>query len=107
MRYEIDSDNAIRVWNDGEETPFLFQPDWPDGSPWADAAEAESWAIAKIQELEDPDAFEAPNYRGAPPSVQYRKIKAEKEIAMQQGIAKLMSLGLTEDEAKAIAGTQI
>jgi len=26
---------------------------------------------------------------------------------MQQGIAKLMSLGLTEDEAKAIAGTQI
>jgi hypothetical protein len=39
--------------------------------------------------------------------VQYRKIKAEKEIAMQQGIAKLMSLGLTEDEAKAIAGTQI
>jgi hypothetical protein len=107
MRYEIDSDNAVRVWNDGEETPFLFQPDWPDGTPWADAQEAESWAIAKIEEIENPDAFEAPNYRGAPQTVQYRKIRAEKEIAMQQGIAKLMALGLTEDEAKAVSGSSI
>lgn len=107
MRYEIDSNNAIKIWNDGEENPFLFQPDWPDGTPWADAQEAESWALAKIAEIEDPNAFEAPNYRGAEPTFQYRKIKAEKETAIQQGIQKLMVLGLTEDEAKAIAGNTI
>jgi hypothetical protein len=107
MRYEIDENNAIHMWNDSQEEPFLFQPDWPDGTPWADAKEAEDWAKAKIAELQDPTAYEAPVSRGAAPVKQYRQIRAEQQEAMKNAIAKLVELGLTVEEATAIAGRDI
>lgn len=59
-RYEIDSENAVRIWdleNPNEiNAPFLFQPDWPNATPWADADEAESWALAVIESLENPES---------------------------------------------------
>lgn len=59
-RYEIDNNNAVRVWdnenpNENDE-PFFFQPDQPDGTPWADEAEAEAWAVAFIAELDAPQS---------------------------------------------------
>ena len=60
FRYEIDEQNAVRVWDDENPTengaPFFYQPDRPDGLPWADRAEAEAWAEAFIEELVNPPA---------------------------------------------------
>lgn len=54
-RYEIDEYNAIRIWDDQNPNengaPFLYQPDHPDGRPWADRAEAQAWVVAFIAEL--------------------------------------------------------
>jgi hypothetical protein len=55
MRYEIDSKNAIRVYDDGQDVPFAYQPDWPDATPWASKKEAKAWAellIVSMQNLE-------------------------------------------------------
>ena len=56
--YEIDEQNAIRIWDtevpNENNAPFIFQPDWPSGAPWADAAEATAWAELFIEALLDP-----------------------------------------------------
>ena len=32
MRYEVDSETfAIKIYNDGDDVPFQFQPDYPNG----------------------------------------------------------------------------
>ena len=48
--YEIDSENAIRVWNlDNPITdvpgnpPFMYQPTYPDNTPFEDADTAKEW----------------------------------------------------------------
>lgn len=56
MRYEIDNKNAIRVFNDGEDFPVAFQPDWPDTTPWASADEAKQWAELLIESMENPES---------------------------------------------------
>lgn len=56
-RYEIDSDNAIRIWFDeNAEAPGLLQPTWPDGTAWGSKKAAETWAKAYIASIEDPTA---------------------------------------------------
>lgn len=59
-RYEIDADNAIRVWDEENpnelDAPFLFQPDWPNGTPWADKAEAQAWVELYIESLLNPES---------------------------------------------------
>lgn len=58
FRYEIDKDNTVRAWNDAtpneNDAPFLLQPDWPNGTAWANKDEAESWVKALIESLENP-----------------------------------------------------
>ncbi|MDB4418069.1 hypothetical protein N9262_02335 [Akkermansiaceae bacterium] len=56
MRYEIDKKNAVRIFNDGDEAPFLFQPDWPDNTPWSSKAEATAWAKAAIEAFTNPES---------------------------------------------------
>jgi hypothetical protein len=57
-RFEIDTNNAIRVWDNvtiGEQgAPFMLQPDWPDVTPWEDSAQATDWAEVFIASLVDP-----------------------------------------------------
>lgn len=53
MRYEIDKDNAIRVYNDSQKVPFALQPNWPDGTPWANYDEAKEWAELLIESMTD------------------------------------------------------
>jgi hypothetical protein len=59
-RFEIDTDNAIRIWDNvtiGEQgAPFMFQPDWPDVTPWASLAQATDWAEVFIASLENPES---------------------------------------------------
>lgn len=67
MRYEVEEGtNAVRVWYDGEDVPSLFQPDWPDTTPWASAEEAAQWAELYIASVVDEAAPYAPNSPGEP-----------------------------------------
>jgi len=54
-RVEIDNANTIRIWDEVQPTstgaPFLLQDVHPDGRPWADRAEAESWANSFVASL--------------------------------------------------------
>jgi hypothetical protein len=65
LRYEIEEGtNAVRVFYPDADAPSLFQPDWPDQTPWADATEAAAWAELYIASIEDEDAPYAPTTRG-------------------------------------------
>ena len=59
-RFEIDTENAIRIWDNetpnDNDAPFMFQPDWPDVTPWENAAEATDWAEVFIASLENPES---------------------------------------------------
>jgi len=62
-RYEIDENNEIRIWdldNPNElDAPFLYQPTWPDMTPWGSREEAESWALAFIDSRNEESNFAA------------------------------------------------
>lgn len=65
VRYEIEEGtNAVKVFYDDSTVPSLFQPNWPNGDAWADAAEADSWAKLYIASVTDENAPYAPNARG-------------------------------------------
>jgi len=65
VKYEIeDVTNAVKVFYDDSTVPSLYQPNWPGGEAWADAAEAESWAKLYIASVEDESAPYAPGARG-------------------------------------------
>lgn len=59
-RYEIDDLNVVRIWdleNPNEDNlPFMLQAKWPNGTPWANSAEAASWAEQAILSLVDETA---------------------------------------------------
>lgn len=53
--YRIESDNEIIVWIDKDGFQVMRQPHHPQAymnAPWSSVEEAESWAIAKVAELE-------------------------------------------------------
>ena len=58
-KYELGPKYEISVWDldnpTPENVPHFFQPNWPDGTPWANKAEAENWAKALIELLSNPD----------------------------------------------------
>lgn len=56
MRYEIDKDNAVKIFRNNEKIPFLYQPDWPDFTPWTNSEEAKNWAEVFIYGIENPDS---------------------------------------------------
>lgn len=60
MRYEIDKDNGVRVYEDGADVPFRYQPFWPDTTPWANKAEAEAYALLLIESIENPESQYVP-----------------------------------------------
>jgi|GEM_PF-5939387 len=65
MRYEIDESTfAVKVFSDGEDAPFLFQPDYPNGDAFSSVDEATTWAEAFIASVTDPAAPFAPNGKG-------------------------------------------
>jgi hypothetical protein len=61
LRYEIEeATNAVRVFYPDSDVPSLFQPDWPDGTPWKDYDEARRWADLYISSVVDESARFAP-----------------------------------------------
>jgi hypothetical protein len=64
LRYELDADNAVKVFYPDSDIASLYQPTWPNGDAWADAEEATSWAELYIASVIDESAPYAPNARG-------------------------------------------
>lgn len=54
-RYEITDDNVVLMFRDGDGHAFLSQPDYPNREPWS-RYQAEEWAKAKLNEMENPDS---------------------------------------------------
>ena len=53
--YEINEKVEVRIWDDENPNengaPFQLQDVHPDGRPWADRAEAQTWVDAFIADL--------------------------------------------------------
>ena len=54
LTYIIDAE-GVKIFEEGQDVPFLLQPNWADGDAWEEG-EAESWAAQKVLELTDPTA---------------------------------------------------
>ena len=63
-RYELDADNAVKVFYPDSDVASLYQPTWPNGDAWADAAEAAAWAELYLASINDETAPFAPGARG-------------------------------------------
>jgi hypothetical protein len=65
LRYELEEGtNAVKVFYDDATVPSLYQPHFPNGDVFVDAAEATAWAELYIASVIDEAAPYAPNARG-------------------------------------------
>lgn len=97
LRYELDVDNAIKVFYTDSDVASLYQPTWPNGDAWADAAEASAWADLYIASVTDEAAPYAPNARGEAGSA---KPTAEQKAAIKAA-QDLMQAATTSEEREA------
>jgi len=51
MRVEISETLEVRIFNDGEEVPFRYQPNYPDGAPFESVEAAQAWADEEIAQI--------------------------------------------------------
>jgi len=56
IKYEATKDD-VKIWFGETDEPNILQDTWPNGTKWADKKEAESWALAFIESLENPEAL--------------------------------------------------
>jgi len=74
--FEIDDNGAVLLYDGVNPEPFMFQPNWPDGTPWG-SGEAEAWAAQVILSLTDPEAQDAGDNPESPTKPKY--VEAEPE----------------------------
>ena len=92
MRYTIDPVTfAISIYQDDEDTPFHFQPDYPNTDPFDSVEEATAWAEACIAAHSPDVMIYAPNGKGLTPEV---KSDPNAKAAL------LARLGITAEEAR-------
>jgi hypothetical protein len=59
--YTIDPTNfSVKIFVEGTLSPIMYQPSWPDGTPWLSEHSARIWAEATLLSLEDPNSPPAP-----------------------------------------------
>ncbi len=92
MRYEVDKNNIIRMWDDVNEEPFLYQPHYPNGDTFDTKEEAEKWAQYKLEELTIAEAPEAPIGKNFDPQ--------PKPTPLELRERKLALIGLSVDDPK-------
>lgn len=52
MKLIIENNLVVKIFrNEDDEFPHIIQPHQPDGTPWADEAEARAWAEALLEEI--------------------------------------------------------
>ena len=92
MRYTVDQNTfAINIYQDGENVPFQFQPDYPNTDPFESVEEASAWAEAAIAAHLPETLVYAPNGKGLEPEV---------KPDLNAKAALIARLNLTEDEAR-------
>lgn len=68
MRYEIDQATfAVSIFNDGEDIPFQYQPQYPNGDAFDSYEEAETWAQAAVASHDPNVNFYAPDGKNIEP----------------------------------------
>jgi hypothetical protein len=65
MRYTVDEKNEVRIYDDGAEFPFWYQPDYPNGDKFDSFEEAETWAKLAVASYQENEPF-APDGKGMP-----------------------------------------
>lgn len=111
--HSLDENLAVLIFtSDNPDTALIFQPNWPNGEPWGSEAEANNWALAWIESMENKNSkFLAGNSPDQPleprPVAQPDPNLVEEpspESAQESANAKLLALGLTPEEIAAITG---
>jgi hypothetical protein len=64
ITYTILDEQRILFNKDNNAAPFLVQTTWPNGQPWSNPSEMNSWARLKVAELETEAAPFAPKGPG-------------------------------------------
>lgn len=95
MRYEVNDENAVSIFQDGADVPFWFQPHYPNGDTFDTKAEAEAWAVLAMASQSDDQPF-PPNGRG--------QTGLPKPTAQELRVAALERMGLSVDDLKALLG---
>jgi len=61
LTYTVDSITfAVNVYVQGNNTPVIYQPNWPNGTAWANYNDANNWAQLCILSITDSTAPYAP-----------------------------------------------
>ena len=103
IRYELDEDNAVKVFYPDSDVPSLLQPTWPNGDAWASAAEASAWAELYIASINDETAPYAPGARGEEGRA---KPTAEQKAAIEAARSALEAATTPEERETAQAALQ-
>lgn len=93
--YEVNENNEVYGWptEDKSGAPFLYQPHHPNGTPFADRADAEAWAEKWLYEFMNPTGTD------------YYKAMLELKAA---AVAKVIAgEALTQEEALALTFQEI
>ena len=96
MRYEIENNNTVKIYDDINQEPFWLQPSYPNGDTFDSFEEAASWAELAIASQTDESAPFPPNGKG-----QTGLPKPTPEEIRQ---AKLERIGLSVDDLKILLG---
>ena len=104
MRYTVDPDDfAVRIYQDDEDVPFQFQPNYPNTDPFDSVEEASTWAELSIA-AHSPEVMEyAPNGKGLVPELK-EEYRPETIAANAARAEILIKLGITAEEAKLLLG---
>jgi len=95
MRYEVNPETyAIKIYNDGDDVPFQFQPDYPNGDKFDSVNEASAWAELSIAAHLPECLIHAPNGKGLAG-------EAKPDPKARENL--LAKLGITEAEARLLA----
>ena len=100
LRYELDADNAVKVFYPDSDVASLYQPTWPNGDAWTDAAEATAWAVLYLASINDEAAPFPPNARGEAGAP---KPTAEQKAAMEAAQALMQAATTPEEREAALA----
>lgn len=97
-------EQGLKIWFGDQDEPNLLQPTWPDGTPWANQAEAESWGQQALLANDD-DTADLPG-NSPNESIIPRVTPEMAQLAQDRATAnaKLIALGLTPEEIAAITG---
>jgi hypothetical protein len=99
MRYTVDENFAIRIFGDGEDVPFQFQPTYPNGDSFDSIAEANAWAEASIAAHNPAITHFAPSGKSAAPAPKLTPLMVMKASAKAALVA---GRPLTPEEAETL-----